>query len=313
MNASPTVSIQVLVYNHEPYLRQCLDGIVKQKTKFNFEAIVHDDASSDKSADIIRDYANKYPNIIKPIYETENQYINGYEHMGKILLPYIRGKYVAFCEGDDYWTDPNKLQQQVEIMESHPECYMCLHRVDSVQEDGSPINYPFPRNEMKTGIINSRQLVKLTWIFQTTCFMFRREVYELFRNQPLTIKKVLREFEDLKLYFFFANLGPAYYLNKSMSVHRDSSKGSWSLKQKEKSKTAKLKTFNEIIEFYKLYDEYTHKKYHDILDYRINIAKIKAQLAIGNRKGAFKGVKLKHSLYFISGSLKNRFKRIISK
>ena len=120
------VSIKCLVYNHEPYLRQCLNGFVMQKTNFRFEAIVHDDASTDKSADIIREYAEKYPDIIKPVYETENQYSKHDGSLSRIMNSHLRGKYVAMCEGDDYWTDPLKLQKQVDFLEAHPD-YGMVH------------------------------------------------------------------------------------------------------------------------------------------------------------------------------------------
>ena len=115
------VTIRCLVYNHEPYLRQCLDGFVMQKTNFRFEAIVHDDASTDGSAAIIREYAEKYPEIIKPIIETENQYSKHDGSLRKIMIDHTRGKYIAICEGDDYWIDPLKLQKQVDFLEKNPE------------------------------------------------------------------------------------------------------------------------------------------------------------------------------------------------
>lgn len=118
------VSIHCLVYNHEPYIRDCLEGFVMQKTNFPFEAIVHDDASTDKSADIIREYAEKYPHIIKPIYQTENQYSQKNGAIGRAVNAITRGKYIALCEGDDYWTDPLKLQKQVDFLESHPDYSM---------------------------------------------------------------------------------------------------------------------------------------------------------------------------------------------
>ena len=120
MAGIPLLSIRCLVYNHEPFLRQCLDGFVMQKTNFPFEAIVHDDASTDGSAAIIREYAEKYPDIIKPIYETENQYSKRDGSLTRIMDAAMHpdSKYVALCEGDDYWTDPNKLQMQVDVMES---------------------------------------------------------------------------------------------------------------------------------------------------------------------------------------------------
>jgi glycosyltransferase involved in cell wall biosynthesis len=122
------VAIHCLVYNHEPYLRDCLEGFVMQQTSFPFVAIVHDDASTDGSTAIIREYEEKYPDIIKPIYETENQWRKPDGSLGRIMNAAIDAtgaKYVAMCEGDDYWTDPLKLQKQVDFLESHPDYVMC--------------------------------------------------------------------------------------------------------------------------------------------------------------------------------------------
>ena len=137
MSADPLVSIRCMVYNHEPFLRQCLDGFVMQQTTFPFEAIVHDDASTDGSAAIIREYAEKYPDIIKPIYETENLYS---KHDGSVIrimdaAMHPASKYIALCEGDDYWTDPHKLQLQVDFLESHPDYSFSVHDVKVWEED----------------------------------------------------------------------------------------------------------------------------------------------------------------------------------
>lgn len=128
------VSIRCLVYNHEAYLRQCLDGFVMQKTNFRFEAIVHDDASTDGSAAIIREYAEKYPYIIKPIFETENQYSKRDGSLRRIMDEACKGKYIAMCEGDDYWTDPFKLQKQVDFLESHSEYGLCYAKARSYDQ-----------------------------------------------------------------------------------------------------------------------------------------------------------------------------------
>ncbi len=118
MTTTPLVAIKCTVYNHEPYLRECLDGFVMQQTDFPFVAVVHDDASTDKSADIIREYAAKYPDIILPYYETENQYSKGtLSQVMNEAVDATGAKYIALCEGDDYWTDPHKLQKQVDILE----------------------------------------------------------------------------------------------------------------------------------------------------------------------------------------------------
>lgn len=104
-----------------------------QKTTFPFEIVVHDDASTDSTADIIRKYEEKYPNIVKPIYETENQYSKPGYPLGKIVNSALKGKYVAFCEGDDYWIDENKLQRQFDFLYSNIGfVWCCLYRCNAV-------------------------------------------------------------------------------------------------------------------------------------------------------------------------------------
>ena len=122
---TPLVSIITLAYNHAPYIRQCIEGILMQKTTFSFELMIHDDASTDETANIIREYEALYPDVIKPIYQKENQYSIGASVMRKHIYPRIQGKYIAWCDGDDYWTDPLKLQKQVDFLESHPDYSIC--------------------------------------------------------------------------------------------------------------------------------------------------------------------------------------------
>ena len=102
----PPISICCLTYNHEPYIEQCLEGFLMQKVDFPIEILIHDDASTDKTAEIIRKYESKYPEIIKPVYQSENQYSKGISVSRVYQFPRAQGKYIALCEGDDYWTDP---------------------------------------------------------------------------------------------------------------------------------------------------------------------------------------------------------------
>lgn len=125
----PLVAIQCMAFNHEPFIRDALEGFVRQKTNFPFVAIVHDDVSTDDTAEIIREYAQRYPNIIKPIFETENQFSKRDNSITRIMNAACKAtgaKYIAFCEGDDYWTDPLKLQKQVDFLEAHPD-YAFVH------------------------------------------------------------------------------------------------------------------------------------------------------------------------------------------
>lgn len=131
LNSNIMVSICCITYNHEAYIRECLDGFLQQKCNFLFEILIHDDASTDKTAKIIRDYATKYPDIIKPILQVENQYSKGvgFGYISNLNFSRAQGKYIAICEGDDYWVDPQKLQTQIEFMEANPKYGMSFGEI----------------------------------------------------------------------------------------------------------------------------------------------------------------------------------------
>jgi len=121
-NQNPLVSIICLTYNHAPYIRECLNGFLMQKVDFPFEIIIHDDASTDGTTEIILEYATKYPNIIKPIIQKENQY-SKHHNFGKIMsicFDMANGEYLAYCEGDDYWIDECKLEKQIDFLRKNP-------------------------------------------------------------------------------------------------------------------------------------------------------------------------------------------------
>ena len=123
MDSEIKVCVYCLAYNHEKYIRDCLEGFVNQKTNFKYRVIVHDDASTDGTQDIIKEYATKYHDIIVPILQTENKYSQGISIIETFIKPLLIGKYVAVCEGDDYWCDENKLQKQFENKEKEIEKY----------------------------------------------------------------------------------------------------------------------------------------------------------------------------------------------
>lgn len=126
MNKLPLVSICCITYNHEPYIREAIEGFLLQKTSFPIEIIIYDDASTDRTAEIVKEYADKHLELIIPIFQSENQYSQGVKPSRTYVIPRARGKYIAICEGDDYWTDPLKLQKQVDFLEANPD-YGLVH------------------------------------------------------------------------------------------------------------------------------------------------------------------------------------------
>ena len=121
------LSVTCMAYNHEEYIRQALEGFVSQRTDFPFEVLISDDASTDGTARIIREYAEKYPEIIRPFYQEKNLFSQGIDPLDAVLFPAARGEYLAACEGDDCWTDPEKLQRQVDFLDAHPDYSACVH------------------------------------------------------------------------------------------------------------------------------------------------------------------------------------------
>ena len=220
----PLVAIHCLVYNHEPYLRDCFEGFVMQQTNFPFVAIVHDDASTDGSAAIIREYEEKYPDIIKPIYETENQWRKPDGSLTRIMNAAIDAtgaKYVAMCEGDDYWTDPLKLQKQVDFMEANPEYSLCFHRVNTLIHETGEIKNEFVVRDMpgKSTILD---LADGNYI-HTPSVLYRR--YSGVLEQYQKMMPCLPG--DYVMWMLLAERGDIYKFNEPMAVYRYGS-GVWS-------------------------------------------------------------------------------------
>lgn len=125
----PMVSICCITYNHVSYISKALDGFLNQKTNFPIEILIHDDASTDGTEEIIKKYTSKYPNIIFPVLQKENKYSSGIPINASFNFPRARGKYIAMCEGDDYWIDENKLQWQIDFLEKNTDVAACTHEV----------------------------------------------------------------------------------------------------------------------------------------------------------------------------------------
>ena len=214
-NQDIKVTIRCITYNQKDYIRQCLDGFVMQRTNFRFEAIVHDDASTDGTAEIVREYAEKYPDIIKPIFETENQYSKHDGSLGRIMNAHTRGQYVAFCEGDDYWTDPLKLQKQADFLDANPQCSLTYHACKNVFSTPCKVNILY--GECVKESYSDIDILS-TYPFQTATVMYRKDILDsdLYKKA----QAIGCVFGDVLLYFSASRFGTIEGVNEKMSVYR---------------------------------------------------------------------------------------------
>ena len=214
-DSNPLVSVWCMAYNHESYIRQCMDGFVMQKTNFSFEVIIHEDASTDKTADVIREYEKKFPEIIKPIYQTENQYSQKHINMmNTFFIPRAKGKYIAMCEGDDYWTDPLKLQKQVDFLEANPE-YGMVHTNFQIVNEWNDLVTKYNR-KWKSGYIFD-QIIWGKYSICTASVMFKTDLYKKFEKE---FDNFIFKIGDLPLWLFFSKNAMVKYFDCKMITYR---------------------------------------------------------------------------------------------
>lgn len=257
------VSIKCAVYNHEQYIRQCLEGFVMQKTNFRFEAIVHDDASTDGSVAIIREYAEKYPHIIKPIYETENQYSKRDGSLTRIMNAACKGKYIAVCEGDDYWIDPLKLQKQFDFMEGHSDYMLCGTNGLILWNDG--INAPeyFHRRFISSELTPENTIGK--WPFPTASLFYRKELLNYLDDFKCKIYS-----GDIRLILVALANGRIWSFGDVTTVYRrNNDMNSSTNRVKSKNDHGEF-YFGQMIQLYSAYNEYTNNRYVGITTEAMN-------------------------------------------
>ena len=255
------VSILTTAYNHAPYISEALNSFLMQKTSFSFEVIVHDDASTDGTTEIIREYANRYPQIIHPIFQTENQYSKGI-NIYDLMLSVAQGKYLAQCEGDDYWCDCEKLQKQTEYMENHPECSFCFCNSYNVDLNSQIIKKVSPVE--KSRILSSREMISKPEVFLATAgTMYRRADLSAY-PKDLTAG----EAGDIPLRNYLMLHGNAYGFADYMVCYRVMVPGSWSdrYEKDNKNNPENFLRKNELyLDYYIRFDKYTNGLYHQEL------------------------------------------------
>ena len=216
----PLVSISCITYNHEKYIRQTIEGFLTQKTTFPIEILIHDDASTDDTANIIREYEKKYPDIVKPIYQNENKYSKGIPISFTYNFSRAKGKYIALCEGDDYWTDPLKLQKQVNFLEDNPE-YGLAHGNCNLyyQNSGKIVNSANDQFLNLEPIRNKNDLffkiIKWEYIIRTATVVFRKDLLKQIQKNSMRFKM-----GDTPMWLDLSQITKFIYFNDVFSMYR---------------------------------------------------------------------------------------------
>jgi glycosyltransferase involved in cell wall biosynthesis len=254
----PLVSICCAAYNHEKYIRDALDGFLMQECDFEYEILIHDDASTDKTADIIREYEAKHPDKIFPIYQKENQYSQGNKY-SDLNYERVRGKYVAICEGDDYWIDKDKLSKQIKLMEENPLYELSFHKAKEVNVQTKKEKVIGKYSEKNTLISIESMILKSHGMIPTASLIMTKSVLD----NVLEFKSMRPYLTVGDIYFhIFGALKSekVLFINEVMSVYRYMTPLSWSLNHHKslevqtKHIIAMEKSFNEL-------DEITKNKY----------------------------------------------------
>ncbi len=210
----PLVCTNTLTYNHEPYIKECLEGILMQKTTFPVQILIHEDASTDKTADVLKEYQSKYPNLIKVFFQHDNIYNLPCEEQLKRRAEFTSweiGKYVALCEGDDYWIDPLKLQKQVNFMEDNPEYGVCHTGYLYVFGKRFGKNRSVERDDCL------KDLLEATSYIGTLTALYRKDIYD---TLPHYFIEKNYPFGDLPLWIEFASVSKIKYLPEITAKYR---------------------------------------------------------------------------------------------
>jgi glycosyltransferase involved in cell wall biosynthesis len=261
----PIVSVSVPTYQHVSFIKQCLDSVLMQKTSFPFEIIIGEDGSIDGTREICIDYANAYPEKIR-LFLRNRKTSQLYDKNGNFLARFngrwnrmsARGKYLAWCEGDDYWTDPNKLQKQVDYLESHPEYSFCCHRFKIfVQNKNIFANeYAFRYYKINQDLEIDLDLFSRVWITQPLTAVIRKEVYDIISND---FEKHIGS-RDVHMFYYLLKKGNGISLNQFMGVYRHHDLGvASSVSTEEKFKRGYL-TYKDLYKFNRE-DEHLRRKY----------------------------------------------------
>jgi glycosyltransferase involved in cell wall biosynthesis len=281
LSSKPLVSVICKTFNQKKFIAKAIDRFLSQKTNFPFEIIIHDDASTDGTSDIVREYAEKYPKLVKAIIQKENQYSQKHPKTNAMIEEVMDGVYAAICEGDDYWCDDEKLQKQYDFMQAHPECSLCVHNTVIHDMSGKEDDKLFV--DWQEVHKMQPEEVFFGWLVHTSSYLLTRECYS---HLDFIIRFWSGDYVWLTLGMYY---GDVYYIPGAMSVYNSNVK-TGSTAVTGSNNEVRLRRIRARIGYLEKYNEFTKGKYNDIVQARISEIVIKTSDDYRELKAAAKSM-----------------------
>jgi glycosyltransferase involved in cell wall biosynthesis len=258
-NTIPLVSISCITFNQESYIRETIEGFLLQETTFPVEILIHDDASTDATAEIIREYVDMFPSLFKPILRSENQYSQVGFLFAFLELDRAKGEFIALCEGDDFWTDRLKLEKQVRRLSSDKHSSFCFHSVYYKDEGKiAAIKLHKPPYVPLDSCFSTTDLINLDSQMISNCSVVFRS--HLIKSLPNWVTEA--PIGDLPLCLYLSTNGSIAYLDEPMAVYRVSSVGSWT-SDMARNRRRKLVHLKGLKRMWEEFDAWTIFQYKD--------------------------------------------------
>ncbi len=254
------VSIVCLTFNHKKYIKECLEGFLMQKTDFKYEIIVHDDASTDGTGEMIKKFAEQYPDKIVPIIQETNQFSKGVDIVNDIIMPKAQGRYIAFCEGDDMWVFPEKLQLQVEFMDEHQEYSACVHNTYFRHCEKKIKDFPMFVWKNDTDLTFEDIMKWSAFGYQTSSLFTKKELVE--HTPPFG-------YGEHSMAIYLALVGKIRFIAKTMSVYRFRS-SEFATRANTRSRQKLLEEYKQTVENLNQVHDYVDSEKKKLVQVRID-------------------------------------------